>query len=88
MYVSRTHLDLYADESEAGVGGPVSCFYVSRLPHLPTYFEPRGHPQTETSNPNRQAKIRPTLLGMRAPSWGHKNTTTVGRGRDGGRRGL
>ena len=53
MYVSRTHLDLYADESEAGVGPPVSCFYVSRLPHLPTYFEPRGHPQTETSNPNR-----------------------------------
>ena len=53
MYVSRTHLDLYADESEAGVPPPVSCFYVSRLPHLPTYFEPRGHPQTERSNPNR-----------------------------------
>ena len=45
--------DLYADESEAGVTPPVSCFYVSRLPHLPTYFEPRGRPQTETSNPNR-----------------------------------
>ena len=47
----------YADESEAGVTPPVSCFYVSRLPHLPTYFEPRGHPQTETSNPNRPEGI-------------------------------
>ena len=47
---------LYADESEAGVRPPVSCFYVSRLSHLPTYVEtprPPTHRDIKSQPPGR-----------------------------------
>ena len=57
---------------------PCSCFYVSRLSHLPTYFEPWGRPQIETS----MIKSQPPLLAANPCGTTHTSRQAWGQGQE------